>query len=71
MSVATSTDADICPTCGSTNGCAVVRGDATCWCFALPKVLRVSETEMLGRCFCRTCLERVIGDRATRTKSSP
>src|SRR5437763_14522 len=71
MSAAKGADADICPTCGSANGCGMAKGDATCWCFTLPHVLPVSETVSLGRCYCRACLERVISDRATRTKTSP
>ena len=71
MSAAKTADADICPTCRSANGCGMAKGDATCWCYTLPHVLPVIETESLGSCFCRPCLERVIGDRATRIKSLP
>jgi hypothetical protein len=71
MSAAKATDGDICPTCGSANECGMAKGDATCCCFTLPHALPVSETEEGSRCYCRTCLERVIGDRATRTASSP
>jgi Cysteine-rich CWC len=38
-------DAEICPTCGSVNDCRMAKGEATCWCFAMPQVLPVSATE--------------------------
>jgi hypothetical protein len=61
----------ICPTCGSANGCGMANGEATCWCFALPHVVSVSQEEEPGRCYCRTCLERVNDGLATRAASSP
>jgi len=42
----------------------MAKGEATCWCYALPHVLSVSQEEKPGRCYCRTCLERVIDERA-------
>jgi hypothetical protein len=57
------TGADVCPMCSGANECGMAKGDATCWCFALPHVLPlVGEKE--SRCYCRTCLTKVIRDRA-------
>ena len=42
----------------------MAKGEATCWCYALPHVLSVSQEEKPGRCYCRTCLERFIDERA-------
>jgi len=58
-------DTEICPTCGSGNDCGMVKGEVTCWCFAMPHVLPVSETERGGRCYCRTCLAKAIANRET------
>jgi hypothetical protein len=41
----------------------MVKGKATCWCFAMPRILPVSATEHGGRCYCRECLTRVIEER--------
>jgi hypothetical protein len=65
MSVAKEMDSTICPTCGSVNECGVAKGEATCWCFTLPHVLPVSGKENLGRCYCRRCLTRLMGNRIT------
>jgi len=56
-------DGRTCPKCGDANECGMEKSEATCWCFALPHVLSVSETEQGGRCYCRTCLTQVIGER--------
>ena len=71
MSAAKATDDGICPTCGSANGCGMAKGEATCWCFTLPHVLSVSQEDDRVRCYCRTCLERVIDERATHVARSP
>jgi hypothetical protein len=63
MTAVNATDDHICPTCGNTNGCGTAKGEATCWCFALPHVLSVSQENDRGRCYCRPCLERVIDAR--------
>jgi hypothetical protein len=52
-----------CPKCGDANDCGMEKGETTCWCFGLPHVLPVSETEQGGRCYCRPCLARAIADR--------
>jgi hypothetical protein len=46
MSAANVTEG-ICPTCGSANGCGMAKGEATCWCFALPHVVSVSKEDDL------------------------
>jgi Cysteine-rich CWC len=56
-------DGDICPTCCNMNNCGMEKGEATCWCFAMPHELPVSAIEDDGRCYCRACLTRVIGER--------
>lgn len=56
-------DGNVCPACGSVNECGMEKGASTCWCFAMPHVLPVSGTEQGGRCYCRACLTRIIGDR--------
>jgi len=56
-------DGRTCPTCGDANECGMEKGEATCWCFTLPHVPSLSETEQASQCFCRTCLSRVIADR--------
>jgi uncharacterized protein len=66
MTSAKATDSDLCPTCGDSNECGTAKGQATCWCFALPHVLPVSETA--GRCYCRTCLMREIAARTTQQR---
>jgi Cysteine-rich CWC len=63
MSAANATDEGSCPTCGSANGCGMAKGEATCWCFALPHVLSVSQENDRGRCYCHTCLERAVDER--------
>jgi cysteine-rich CWC protein len=69
MSGAKIIDDDICPTCGSANGCGIVRGDATCWCFTLPHVLPLNENG--GRCYCRKYLTRLIAERTTGDATLP
>jgi len=53
---------EICPTCSAMNDCRLEKGENTCWCFAMPHVLPVRATEGDGRCYCRACLTRVIGE---------
>jgi len=55
-----------CPSCGSKNDCGMAKGEATCWCFAMPHVLPVSATDEAVRCYCRVCLTRLIADRTRR-----
>jgi Cysteine-rich CWC len=55
-------DGEICPTCSGVNSCGMEKGESTCWCFAMPHVVPVSATEEGGRCYCRACLTRVIGE---------
>jgi len=60
----------ICPTCGNVNDCGMEKGETTCWCFAVPHVLPVSETEEGGSCFCRACLSRMIAELEARRCTS-
>jgi hypothetical protein len=63
MSAATPGEGHLCPRCGRANECGMEKGETTCWCFELPHLLSVSETEHSGRCYCRQCLSRMIADR--------
>ena len=63
MSAATTGEGQLCPRCGHANECGMEKGETTCWCFALPHVLPVSETKQGDRCYCRECLARMIADR--------
>jgi hypothetical protein len=64
-------DGEVCPTCGSANKCGMEKGDATCWCFALPHVLPVSATEKSGCCLCRGCLTLVTDSWTTSADAGP
>jgi len=55
-------DGDACPACGSVNDCGMARGEASCWCYAMPHILPITASEEGGRCYCRACLTRVISD---------
>jgi hypothetical protein len=67
MSAGRDKERRICPTCGDVNDCGMEKGEATCWCFALPHVLPVSETEG-GSCYCSACLSRMIAELEAREK---
>ena len=60
MSVAEMRAGAVCPGCSKANECSMEKGETTCWCFALPHVLPVGETEGADRCYCRGCLSRMI-----------
>ena len=50
---------DICPLCGGPNGCGLVAGADTCWCFTAsipPAALeRVPEAARDRSCICAAC----------------
>jgi Cysteine-rich CWC len=52
-----------CPSCGSENDCGMAKGEATCWCFAMPHLLPVSAADEAARCYCRACLTQLIAER--------
>ena len=63
MSAPTAGEGQLCPRCGHANECGMEKGETTCWCFALPHVVSVCETEQSDHCYCRGCLTRLIDDR--------
>jgi len=65
MSAGRDKERRICPTCGDVNDCGMEKGETTCWCYALPHVLPVSETEG-GSCYCSACLSRMIAELEAR-----
>lgn len=50
----------ICPRCGSPFVCGVAAGTGECWCFELPHVLTVPETDGAAACLCPNCLNQRI-----------
>jgi Cysteine-rich CWC len=55
---------DACPACGGSVGCGMANGAATCWCFALPHAMPMASHNNGTRCYCRSCLTKLIEDRA-------
>ncbi|HZR68155.1 MAG TPA: cysteine-rich CWC family protein [Burkholderiales bacterium] len=51
-----------CAGCGEVFVCGGRAGSASCWCAELPPRLPVPDAS--SACYCRTCLERLIADRA-------
>ena len=64
------TDAEICPTCGRENACGMAKGEATCWCFTMPRTFPVKTIDKGARCYCRACLARKTTDRTAATSRS-
>ncbi|NQW93293.1 MAG: cysteine-rich CWC family protein [Polaromonas sp.] len=60
------TDASTCPQCGAGLRCGVVSGDATCWCFDMPRVIAVPTLDATQKasCLCRDCLAQLIDEQA-------
>jgi len=50
----------ICPRCGTSFVCGVAAGTGECWCFELPHVLTVPETDGAAACLCPNCLNQRI-----------
>ena len=55
-------DLDRCPACANSVGCGVVKGETSCWCFDLPHRMPMPTNEEGARCYCRSCLERLVAD---------
>jgi hypothetical protein len=51
-------NASTCPQCGAAMRCGAVSGDATCWCFDLPRVIAVPTPQ--ASCLCPACLQQLI-----------
>ena len=54
---------DGCPSCGEPVVCGMSNGDDTCWCFALPPAMPMPPAANAVRCYCRTCLQKLIDER--------
>jgi hypothetical protein len=61
---AAGTPPDSCPGCGNAVGCGMTRGETTCWCVDLPHRMPMPANESGARCYCRSCLERLLADQA-------
>ncbi|MCC6894229.1 MAG: cysteine-rich CWC family protein [Anaerolineae bacterium] len=44
-----------CPECGTVFSCAVAAGESQCWCFNLPRIISLDESDDRG-CLCPACL---------------
>ena len=58
---------DECPGCGGPVGCGMTNGAAMCWCFALPHAMPMDADGDRARCYCRTCLTKLIEDRVANS----
>jgi hypothetical protein len=56
-----------CPACGQPAECGMAKGEATCWCFELPRVVPMPAPASEARCYCSSCLQRMIDERAAGT----
>jgi hypothetical protein len=52
----------ICPQCGAGLRCGAASGDASCWCFEMPRVVAVPTENPPAKasCLCRACLQQLI-----------
>ena len=55
-----------CESCGAAFTCDIERGEKSCWCFELPKVMPVEEGKS---CLCPACLKREIARRTAESSS--
>ena len=60
----------VCPRCGAGLRCAMVAGDAECWCVQLPNVMPVPARPEpalpdsgAASCFCPACLKQITDER--------
>ncbi|MEO5660104.1 MAG: cysteine-rich CWC family protein [Polaromonas sp.] len=61
----------VCPRCGAGLRCAMVAGDAECWCVQLPNVMPVPSVPPVpalpvnsaASCFCPACLKEITNER--------
>ena len=51
-----------CPQCGEAFTCAVAAGQSPCWCFNLPRIIALVESDERG-CLCPACLGAKIEGR--------
>ncbi|MCA9893860.1 MAG: cysteine-rich CWC family protein [Anaerolineae bacterium] len=50
----------ICPRCGAVFVCGIAAGDSECWCFGLPHLATMPETDGAATCLCPDCLHERI-----------
>jgi predicted RNA-binding Zn-ribbon protein involved in translation (DUF1610 family) len=68
----------LCPRCGAGLRCAMVAGDAECWCVQLPQVMPVPSSTPLplqpegsaASCFCPACLQQIINEQSNAIQAS-
>lgn len=49
----------LCPQCGVAFTCGVAAGHSQCWCFNLPRIIALDDSDDRG-CLCPTCLSHKI-----------
>ena len=71
MSAELKSDTSVCPRCGASLRCAMVAGDAECWCVQLPNVMPLPADQAgpaqtgdsAASCFCPACLKQITDER--------
>jgi len=63
------TGARVCPQCGANFTCAVAAGHSQCWCFNLPRIISLDESDDRG-CLCPTCLGAKIEQRLNNQQAT-
>ncbi|MBA3873927.1 MAG: cysteine-rich CWC family protein, partial [Anaerolineae bacterium] len=57
------------PQCGTLFTCAVSAGDSQCWCFNLPRIISLDESDDRG-CLCPACLGAKIEERLNNQQAT-
>ena len=67
----------VCPRCGAGLRCAMLAGDAECWCVQLPNVMPVPALPEqalpdsgAASCFCPACLKQITDERKNALSTS-
>ncbi|QPC82808.1 cysteine-rich CWC family protein [Phototrophicus methaneseepsis] len=50
----------ICPRCGTPFVCGVAAGKGECWCFQMPMIIPLPESDGAATCLCPYCLQERI-----------
>jgi len=58
-----------CPQCGTAFTCAVAEGQSQCWCFKLPHIIALDESDDKG-CLCPACLGAKIEQRLSEQQAT-
>ncbi|MCJ7798914.1 MAG: cysteine-rich CWC family protein, partial [Polaromonas sp.] len=67
-------DTSRCPRCGAGLHCAMVAGDAECWCTQLPMIMPLPSsppTDSTASCYCPACLKQITDDRLRASRLPP